>query len=278
MGGLANSFRVWFYQSSLYRRRVWVSLFLAVMLIVKLLSVRNEFCFESRNKMQVMLMNVHSAMNEGGTEWWVDYGTLLGGVREGRLIEHEYDLDLGIPASAAAILGTKKAMFEKHGITLYTRNDYIASKSKLTYDTQEGKFTFSSGYIHSPCLRLYGKQGYFTDIYCYSYIPVTAARTRVAVGDFINLPKHGKQSLPYDLQSEAAEGLLCCDTALNKRLDEGTGCLMKSTLYPLKSVTIYGKTFPAPNDPEGYLKEYYGKEWRTPITKGVRGPICYLHA
>ena len=40
------------------------------------------------------------ALTEAGAQWWVAYGTLLGLVREGRLLPHDNDLDFAVLAGA----------------------------------------------------------------------------------------------------------------------------------------------------------------------------------
>ncbi|MCI8465143.1 MAG: hypothetical protein HFI63_04700 [Lachnospiraceae bacterium] len=42
------------------------------------------------------LTEIHRAMGEAGCEYWVDFGTLLGLHREGRLLKHDFDIDFSI--------------------------------------------------------------------------------------------------------------------------------------------------------------------------------------
>lgn len=43
---------------------------------------------------QELLTNFHQAMNEVGIPYWLEFGTLLGAVREHSFISHDFDLDV----------------------------------------------------------------------------------------------------------------------------------------------------------------------------------------
>eukprot|EP01059_Diplonema_ambulator_P005699 TRINITY_DN15488_c0_g1_i1.p1 TRINITY_DN15488_c0_g1~~TRINITY_DN15488_c0_g1_i1.p1 ORF type:complete len:300 (+),score=68.99 TRINITY_DN15488_c0_g1_i1:64-900(+) len=278
MGSGSHPMKMWFYQSVFYRKRVWCWMLLAFILMVKLMVMRNEYCFQSKDKLESLLLSIHDAMDECQAEYWLDFGTLLGSIREGVVLEHEYDIDLAIPVSSLDVLTKKKDIFIKHGLTLYTRGEYIPSKAKITYDTVEGKLVYSSPYIHSPCLRIYAPTGYFSDVYCYNYLPIAAAKTRVETGDFIRLPKFNKFGEKFNISSPDVTDLVCSDTCIYKDKDEHESCQLSVNVYPLSQVSLIGKKFPAPHKPVSYLRETYGDGWKVPSTKGARGPICYLHA
>ncbi|MBK1734149.1 hypothetical protein CKO15_02395 [Halorhodospira abdelmalekii] len=42
---------------------------------------------------------IQKALDEAGVRWWIDHGTLLGLVREGRLLPWDRDVDLSLPAA-----------------------------------------------------------------------------------------------------------------------------------------------------------------------------------
>lgn len=46
--------------------------------------------------LRTILTYINSLFNEAGITYWLDYGTLLGAVRDGDLIEYDTDLDIGI--------------------------------------------------------------------------------------------------------------------------------------------------------------------------------------
>ena len=44
------------------------------------------------------LEKFNSIMDEANVKYWVDFGTLLGIYRDGKFIEHDFDIDLGMYA------------------------------------------------------------------------------------------------------------------------------------------------------------------------------------
>jgi LicD family protein len=51
-----------------------------------------------------MLEQITDWLDSHDIEYWLDWGTLLGAVREGRLLRHDTDVDLAVPAGRAAHL------------------------------------------------------------------------------------------------------------------------------------------------------------------------------
>ncbi len=43
-----------------------------------------------------ILLRIKPVLEECAQDWWLDYGTLLGCVREGKIISHDIDLDFGV--------------------------------------------------------------------------------------------------------------------------------------------------------------------------------------
>ena len=52
-------------------------------------------------RMKKMLLKTIDILNKNGFKYWLDAGTLLGIMRDGDLIQWDYDADLGIPADTA---------------------------------------------------------------------------------------------------------------------------------------------------------------------------------
>lgn len=51
-----------------------------------------------------LLSDVADRLEAAGLEYWLDWGTLLGAVREGGILEHDTDTDLTLPAGQGAAL------------------------------------------------------------------------------------------------------------------------------------------------------------------------------
>lgn len=62
------------------------------------------------------LKKVKNTMDENDITFWLDFGTLLGAIRENDFIEHDLDLDFGIDFSSNPQF--VKEVFEKNGVSI----------------------------------------------------------------------------------------------------------------------------------------------------------------
>ena len=74
------------------------------MLIQYLKKIKRSLYFykKSRNlniEKKQMLDKMHLFFNENNIDYWLENGTLLGAVRNNKIIPHDYDVDLGLPQS-----------------------------------------------------------------------------------------------------------------------------------------------------------------------------------
>lgn len=68
--------------------------------------------------LEIILEYVDSLFKEINIKYWLDYGTLLGAVREGQLIEYDTDIDLGILESDRGKLISLEDRIENDGFYL----------------------------------------------------------------------------------------------------------------------------------------------------------------
>jgi hypothetical protein len=61
------------------------------------------------------LTHIADTMEGAGLDWWIDSGTLLGLVRDGRLFPHDQDVDLGCWSGQAASLSVALEAFRSAG-------------------------------------------------------------------------------------------------------------------------------------------------------------------
>eukprot|EP01059_Diplonema_ambulator_P030507 TRINITY_DN5244_c0_g2_i1.p1 TRINITY_DN5244_c0_g2~~TRINITY_DN5244_c0_g2_i1.p1 ORF type:complete len:292 (+),score=48.78 TRINITY_DN5244_c0_g2_i1:60-935(+) len=269
-----------------FQRRPRV-LLLAVMFVLVVMTVKRwDFCWGAKPKMTLLYDKTVTAMEEVGVnDWWLDYGTLLGAVRDKGLLEHEYDLDIGITYEECSKMTSPegKAVFAKYGLKLYHNKDYIPEKRTLTYDTIEKRIKMSDPFLGVGCARAYGPNGYYVDFYPYISLTPSELTTRRDSGNFTLFPEFSMDGSPYLLPPSASNSLedpstlACTPLGLVKEEQYKGGCFLHNAIRPLKPLTFMGKNVRIPNAPEIVLREAYGRTWGTPITKGIRGPLCYWH-
>ena len=197
--------------------------------------------------------------------YWLDFGTLLGAVREKGIIGWEYDVDVGMPEEMCERASTPavREAFSSMGYTLYNRSDYIPQKVKLTWDDQTKSLGWSSGYMSTVCLRVYDRElTYFVDVYWYQ--KVTKEEAKAAPAGSLNLPRG------YAFKKD----LVCNNEGLDKAEFFPGGCRELDTVLPPASLTMYGTKLSIPAQPESNLDLCYGPNWRVPTAKGLNAVLC----
>ena len=72
-----------------------------------------------------------SQLTSINAQYWIDYGTLLGGIREGQLLAHEFDLDMAAQEEACpAIIAGLKEKMKAEGYPSYEQGEWIEQKYK----------------------------------------------------------------------------------------------------------------------------------------------------
>eukprot|EP00052_Salpingoeca_macrocollata_P023824 m.210851 g.210851 ORF g.210851 m.210851 type:complete len:312 (+) comp22120_c1_seq6:738-1673(+) len=207
---------------------------------------------------RTMLLNLNRLLDVHGITMFLEAGALLGAVREGRLLKHELDLDVGIFAKDyARTLALKNDFKKEFGYHLYGKDDYCFPKAwhrayALEWEPYLGDF---------PCMRLYDENKWFyTDIYCETSV----------LGEDID-EKHHSMVLPHDWHTTENRNrkLIYSGDYFNM----GTA-RYESDVLPVGSLQMYGRRFAVPKNTEAVLEGYYGPNWRTPVFKGTRKIFC----
>lgn len=216
-------------------------------------------------------------------------GTLLGAVREGGLLSHEFDLDLATRREACpSIVRTLKPLALEAGLKVYLPGQFIAKK--------QNKLLGYSPYLHKSCLRIYdANEEVYIDFDWYAtYTPRQALATQVAVAmrdgtrppvppeevEGVDVPKPlptrpGGLAMPagYDPRL-SSETILCNEEALSDDGDPGA-CRLERDMLPLGEAMMRpGLRVKVPADPEASLVAMYGPDWRVPHGKGYKRLMC----
>ena len=126
----------------------------------------------------MLLREAIDVFNVHNVDVWLNYGTMLGAVRNEDIIMHENDNDIGIMDKDCK--GLKAEFFRdlaKVGLAAYNRSVEVPDKKHLVWDHQQSRFGYSSPYLHMPCLRIFDQRFHFyIDVYSYEEVPVEKAR------------------------------------------------------------------------------------------------------
>lgn len=122
---------------------------------------------------QELLTNFHQAMNEVGIPYWLEFGTLLGAVREHSFISHDFDLDVGLfKEDYSDII---REVLKKYGfkrIRCITALDFI--------DAYEETYLYKGVTID---LFFFSREKNCDGVYCYDFVPVYSDIKRTKKGD-----------------------------------------------------------------------------------------------
>ena len=135
----------------LLRERLRLCLFCisVTFLCVFALTVAQNTCNMERN-LGALLVFAREFFEANKVTWWVDYGTLLGAIREQRILPFEFDLDLAIQDFDTPKLYAQRDFVESRGFFLYKRDEFVPNK-KTFYGTG------GDGFLRSPGLRIYDR-------------------------------------------------------------------------------------------------------------------------
>jgi GR25 family glycosyltransferase involved in LPS biosynthesis len=175
--------------------------------------------FSKQIKFGKTLIDMNDILQKNGQRFLLSFGTLLGVIREGKFIEHDNDIDIGV------FIDDYNQEVEEE----------ILKKFKLKHRLGSLETGYEVSFTHS-------ETNVNIDIFVY-----------YTEKDFIWSPSFF--------------GL--CDNAKNKM------CRWKFSPFNLKKIEFLNRMFNIPDNPELYLTESYGKDWKIPkkfnYTQGLNG-------
>lgn len=218
------------------------------------------------------LREVKEIVDRCGIRYWLDYGSLLGAVRDGRIIEWDTDVDLGTTADSWEKLISIIPELREKGFLLLHDNFSI-------YDTDFRHRIFSIA-----------KPGHWIDFHIYQphgeYALWPVPHVTSPLWKFLRVRSvymstlargpawcNWKLLVPVTLFSLLPPKLRKSLTTVTRRIYCRASSGILQWLVPrqyfeqLGTIEFYGMTFNIPSPVEDYLRYVYGDDWKIPKKK-----------
>lgn len=209
------------------------------------------------------LRKIKKILDKHNINYWLDEGTLLGAIREKKLIEWDHDIDIAIWYEDVSKITTLYKEMQKIGVEV----------------------CFFEGKKHIKIIE----KGYEIDINLYHLKDGKATRKwhvpnrRGRLLDYIiwilylKNPENREFSVPFSITKALVKITNSIPKYINKKLQkilyklyENKGCEIFTVAMPshffkdLTTLRFYGMDFKVPKKTEEYLEYRYGKDWRIP--------------
>jgi len=231
----------------------------------------------------IFLEEIRSMLDENGIVYWLDYGTLLGAVRGGKMIEWDYDIDLGTLDSNSTLLYKMINNLKNHDINIYLKEEnrgIVFEKNGVTIDlcTYHLDRNNASVTIYEPITKLSTYLTFLIRIFSTVQFNRPSLYNILSINYlkhyFIeyNKSKHIQLILTYlvsFLLSPQRKYILNMLIKMKKR----TGIKKielwspKTLFSSFKWISFYNYQYRVPYKMEEYLVHRYGINWKTPIKK-----------
>ncbi len=209
------------------------------------------------------LLEVKAVLDKHGVEYWIDSGTLLGAVRDGKFIPWDNDIDLGSwESELPKILDACKELKRKNYQVYISNNVTILKEIPLSiglYAEHGGeairKTIFPRNLLAQILQRLYLiflSAAYLKELVVQNKDFKMANLTRNLVYILSNFPLASKKGAKLVLYIAEKLGCVLCWKIPIKYLKH------------LSTIKFYNTEVRAPSLPQEYLEYRYGKDWRRP--------------
>jgi len=223
--------------------------------------------------MEKMLIDAAEILKRDNRLFWVEYGTLLGFVREGGFIEWERDVDLGVWKDNKDLAYKKKlsADFKKLGykvcfsdghLHIYCKNTEANVELDINFYTTVDNMAVKPIYIPRNKLGVFLKR-FLWSLYDLNTLKFANNRFQAFLGNLIIIiPTVLFHLLPAYLREIILPKIAKIQNAsffINK-----SNCVPSCYFAEFRNFEIFGIELPIPKESESYLEYKFGHDWRTP--------------
>ena len=220
------------------------------------------------------LSKIKTILDENNIEFWLDYGTLLGAIRERKIISWDTDIDLGMWRRDVEKLFSSKNEFEKQGLTILLNNTEVSFHDLEADVYIGGIFTYQLIDGRAICPRMINPYKYYKrkgEIHARSFSRILTMFATYSTWLLTEEDIHCNSSqfklkklisfIPFKSQ---------IDYVIKSIFSKMFGYIYFKELIPkaqfenLKTIKFYNMKFKIPKKTEDYLLYRYGENWITP--------------
>ena len=234
---------------------------------------------ENKTKEKIFLENLRDTkeiFNKLGIKFWLDWGTLLGAVREGKIIEWDHDVDLGLMAEDFEKNASVFSEMKKKGFFL---KEPVISEPKLFvlnfwrsgynvgiwpyYGLDKNKLKVFHYYSVSKNLIAHFLWYLWCSLECRRGIYVPINKFKLIVATSIKIFTH---LLPEKIKPPLIK--IIKKIFVKKNYFKPLEIIVPQHYFEnFKTIKFYDMEFEIPFNSEGYLEYKYGPDWRVPKKK-----------
>jgi len=220
-----------------------------------------------------ILKEVKDVFDKNGVTFWLDCGSLLGAVRDGKIISWDHDFDLGLRYDEIDKINKSIDILKEKGFKVYY-SDFIDNiDEKVPYGLFKdgcpiGLFVFPLDYDFCgyEMLMPIHKPGKLMD-YMIWVISLRNPELKVSHGSAVPLSiTKVLTKFCSVLPEKTREKMVDVFSIVYKKIDSYHFIfLIPSDFYKkLDTIKYYGMDIKVPSPKEDYLEYRYGEDWRTP--------------
>jgi len=217
-----------------------------------------------------VLSGVKEILDRHNIHFWLDYGTLLGAIRDKRFIPSDNDIDITVFNEDIPKLKELKQDFRMAGYEVFYGDTDVEIKKKGCY-IGISSYIFKGKYVCKKVPKDYEYNG-FGRLMWYAwhilmipnYCDIKTRKQSISGKMLSIFTVVCMKIIPYFIREKLWNGV--------DYLKDKYGAVYVSLKFPahyFKSFTttkFYGETYQVPKHYEDYLQARYGKNWRVPIT------------
>jgi phosphorylcholine metabolism protein LicD len=218
-----------------------------------------------------ILKEIKEVFDAAGISYWLDCGTLLGAVREQRIIPWDNDIDFGVREEDWTKILSILSEFKKRRFYIEVEDFRLPNSYtyKLILLFRSGWFIGIQPYIlkGKNAIRLDIRESFIARglIMVYHLLVLNKAHVAHKNELFLRVANNLVALTTSKLRKPLSQVILFMLQALRRIcFDYYIIVVPRHHFEKLSTIKFYGETFSVPCDVEKYLEHRYGKDWRIP--------------